>query len=101
MRRLLARFGLAVGGIAGALALMELAVRVTGLGLPPETGSPPATEPLPPEPTISKVFGALNIPPERCHLVLVNGNFVPPSQRASHALQDGDTLAAWPPVAGG
>ena len=36
MRRLLARFGLAVGGIAGALALMELAVRTSG-GFEPGT----------------------------------------------------------------
>jgi sulfur carrier protein ThiS len=33
--------------------------------------------------------------------VLVNGIFVPPSQRQAKALSDGDTLAVWPPVAGG
>ncbi|MCB1937855.1 MAG: MoaD/ThiS family protein [Rhodocyclaceae bacterium] len=40
--------------------------------------------------------------PEKCaHLVLVNGVFIPPSARATHALTEGDELAIWPPVAGG
>ncbi len=40
--------------------------------------------------------------PERLvHLVLVNGVFVPAAARASHELRDGDTLAIWPPIAGG
>jgi len=56
---------------------------------------------LPPDATISSVFGELNLPPASCHLVLVNGTFIPPSLRAGHPLEDGDTLAAWPPVAGG
>ena len=56
---------------------------------------------LPQDATIATVFGHLNIPPASCHLVLVNGTFIPPSLRAKHALEDGDTLAAWPPVAGG
>lgn len=56
---------------------------------------------LRPDATISSLCDGLNLPPASCHLVLVNGNFVPPSQRASHHLQDGDTVAVWPPVAGG
>ena len=35
------------------------------------------------------------------HLVLVNGHFVPPEQRATRVLVEGDVLAIWPPVAGG
>jgi len=41
------------------------------------------------------------VPSESCHLVLINGNYIEPSLRASHALQEGDALAIWPPVAGG
>lgn len=43
----------------------------------------------------------LNVPEGACRLVLINGVYVVPSERATHALEDGDTLAAWPPVAGG
>ena len=41
------------------------------------------------------------LPLKLCHLVLVNGVFLPPEQRASRALVEGDTLAIWPPIAGG
>jgi len=51
--------------------------------------------------TPAAIFARLNVPPENCHLVLVNGVFVAPGQRASHLLKDKDALAAWPPVAGG
>jgi sulfur carrier protein ThiS len=35
------------------------------------------------------------------HLVLINGHYVPPEQRASRVLNEGDVLAIWPPIAGG
>ena len=69
--------------------------------LPKNAEKNTAKVPLPPDATISSVLGKLNLPPARCHLVLVNGTFVPPSQRPDHPLADGDVLAAWPPVAGG
>ncbi|MBS1138025.1 MAG: mut7-C ubiquitin family protein, partial [Proteobacteria bacterium] len=34
-------------------------------------------------------------------LVLINGHYVPPGARRSHALREGDVLAIWPPIAGG
>ena len=51
--------------------------------------------------TITSVLTMMKVPMEKCHLVLVNGIFVSPSARAGHAIKDGDTLAVWPPVAGG
>ena len=36
-----------------------------------------------------------------CPLVLVNGVFIPPSERDVYKLKEGDSLAVWPPVAGG
>ena len=51
--------------------------------------------------TITTVFDQLNLPAEHCHLVLVNGVFIPPSERHGHALAGDDHLAVWPPVAGG
>lgn len=50
---------------------------------------------------IMAVLEPLGIPPKLVHLVLVNGVYVAPEQRASHALKDGDVLAIWPPIAGG
>lgn len=51
--------------------------------------------------TVSGVFGRLAVPVELCHLVLVNGVFIPPSERGGHELFEGDHLAVWPPIAGG
>lgn len=51
--------------------------------------------------TVSLILQDLNIPLEHCHLVLVNGHFIAPQQRDSLRLAAGDTLAVWPPVAGG
>ena len=51
--------------------------------------------------TPEAVFRKLNLPAEACHLVLINGVYVPPSERDSVELKEDDALAAWPPVAGG
>ena len=51
--------------------------------------------------TVMDVINAINLPPEHCHLVLVNGVYVTPSDRETHVLNDGEALAIWPPVAGG
>lgn len=51
--------------------------------------------------TVFEIFDRFRVPREKAHLVLVNGLFVAPDARAARALEDGDALAAWPPVAGG
>ena len=51
--------------------------------------------------TIEQVIAPFGLPPKLVHLVLINGVFVPPAERASRALAAGDVLAIWPPVAGG
>lgn len=52
-------------------------------------------------PTVGGVIASFNLPIKLVHLVLVNGNFVSPEARATRLLEDGDTLAIWPPIAGG
>ncbi len=51
--------------------------------------------------TIGSLLQDLQVPQERCHLVLLNGIFVPPGQRMSANVAEGDVVAVWPPVAGG
>ena len=51
--------------------------------------------------TIASVIAPFQIPPKLVHLVLVNGLFVPPAERAARPFRDGDVLAIWPPIAGG
>ncbi len=51
--------------------------------------------------SINSVLRELNVPLEHCHLVLLNGVFIQPDQREKKAMVQGDTLAVWPPIAGG
>ena len=51
--------------------------------------------------TIADVIAPYGLPMRLVHLVLVNGRYVAPADRATHTFADGDVLAIWPPVAGG
>ena len=57
--------------------------------------------PLPAGATIVQAIEPFALPPKLVHLVLVNGKYIAPEQRASHVLQPDDVLAIWPPIAGG
>ncbi|HIF09690.1 MAG TPA: MoaD/ThiS family protein [Sneathiellales bacterium] len=47
------------------------------------------------------VLAKFGVPPQECHLLLVNGCFVLPSERDNFVMRENDALAAWPPIAGG
>ena len=51
--------------------------------------------------TIAQIIAPFGMPDKLVHLVLVNGTFIPPEDRASKTLVEGDVLAIWPPIAGG
>lgn len=51
--------------------------------------------------SVQDVIHAMKLPMEHCHLVLVNGVYITPSERETHVMQPGEALAIWPPVAGG
>lgn len=51
--------------------------------------------------TIYDVIDRFKVPRSKAHLVILNGVYVHFADRNSYKLQEGDTLALWPPVAGG
>jgi len=51
--------------------------------------------------TILQVIDPYGLPAALVHLVLVNGKYIAPEDRPTHALVEGDVLAIWPPIAGG
>ena len=50
---------------------------------------------------VAELIERFNLPPRLVHLVLLDGAFVPPEERGRRVLREGETLAIWPPVAGG
>ncbi|MFN3296002.1 MoaD/ThiS family protein [Caldimonas sp.] len=70
--------------------------------LPPQARSDNRIElDVDPQATIEQIVAPFNLPMKLVHLVLVNGVFVPPQERSTRRLQEGDVLAIWPPIAGG
>ena len=53
------------------------------------------------ETTVAQIIERFSLPQKLVHLVLIDGTFVPPAERAGRTMRDGETLAIWPPVAGG
>ncbi len=51
--------------------------------------------------TLTELVETMRLPDEQVHLVLLNGVYVEPEDRATTRLSDGDAVAVWPPIAGG
>lgn len=51
--------------------------------------------------TVTQIIERFNVPLKMVHLVLLNGVYLVPDERNTTTLNEGDTLAIWPPVAGG
>ena len=51
--------------------------------------------------TAYQIIDQFKVPREMAHLVLLNGVYLQPEERNNRIFQEGDTLAVWPPVAGG
>lgn len=51
--------------------------------------------------TPEQAISDLGVPLEMVHLVLLNGVYLDKDERSSRAVQSGDVIAVWPPVAGG
>ena len=51
--------------------------------------------------TLNSIIDQYRVPRDMAHLVLVNGVYVDLNERDTITLKEGDTVAVWPPVAGG
>ena len=51
--------------------------------------------------SVAEIIEPFRLPMKMVHLVLITGHFVPPEERGSRTLAEGDVLAIWPPIAGG
>lgn len=51
--------------------------------------------------SLDALLQRFGVPREMAHLVLVNGVYQDSEDRARPMLGEGDTVAVWPPVAGG
>lgn len=70
--------------------------------LPPEARRSNIVElEVEPSASILQIIEPFGLPMKLVHLVLVNGHYIQPADRAARCLQDGDVLAIWPPIAGG
>jgi len=69
--------------------------------LPPERKGNQLVLEVDPATTVLDLIQQYRVPEKSAHLVLINGVFVPPTERATRTLAANDELAIWPPVAGG
>jgi sulfur carrier protein ThiS len=51
--------------------------------------------------TVLDLIRSQGIPPGQCAILLVDGVWVAPADRAARELAEGEVIAVWPPVAGG
>ncbi len=73
-----------------------------GAHLPPDARATSAVSlDVEPGATVVDVIRRQGIPEAACALVLVDGAWVAPRDRAQRVLAEGEVLAIWPPVAGG
>ena len=56
---------------------------------------------VPADITACDLLDQFRVPREMAHLVLLNGVYLHPHERDTRKFREGDTLAIWPPVAGG
>lgn len=54
-----------------------------------------------PDVTTFDLMDRYSVPRDAVNLVVRNGVYIRPEERATAIFADGDTLAIWPPVAGG
>lgn len=51
--------------------------------------------------TVAGLIAGFGLSDKECHLVLLNGSFVPIDARATTPVAEGDAVGIWPPIGGG
>ena len=70
--------------------------------LPPQASDRHAVDlDLPEGATVLEALQRQGVPPSQCAIALVDGVWIGAQDRATQVLKPGQTLAVWPPVAGG
>ena len=69
--------------------------------LPPQAVRHRVSVEVEPGCSVQGLLERYQVPLQQAHLVLRNGVFLHPEERPRTLLQEGDVIAAWPPVAGG
>ena len=69
--------------------------------LPPQAVRHRVTVEVEPGGSVQALLERYQVPFKQAHLVLRNGVFLYPEERGRTLLEEGDVIAAWPPVAGG
>lgn len=69
--------------------------------LPPEAQRHRLRVDVPEGTTAHALLDRYGVPRDQAHLVLRNGVFLHREEREQTVLEEGDVVAAWPPVAGG
>ncbi|WP_236686307.1 sulfur carrier protein ThiS [Paramagnetospirillum magnetotacticum] len=72
-----------------------------GRHLPPGSVANATEVDMAEESDIGALIAHFGLSDKDCHLVLLNGAFVPPDARTSTRLSPGDTVSIWPPIGGG
>ncbi|MGE5505194.1 MAG: sulfur carrier protein ThiS [Actinomycetota bacterium] len=72
-----------------------------GRHLPAGSAGNAATVPAEAGSSVADVLAGFGLTERECHLVLLNGNFVPPDARGATLVGDGDVVSVWPPIGGG
>jgi sulfur carrier protein len=72
-----------------------------GRHLPPGATANATQVEVPDDSHMGALIARFGLTDRDCHLVLLNGAFVPPDSRAATPLSSGDTVSIWPPIGGG
>jgi sulfur carrier protein len=83
-----------------ARAILKL-FALLGSRLPPGSVANSTSVEIGESTSVAALIEQFGLADKECHLVLLNGTFVPIDARASTMVAEGDAVSIWPPIGGG